>query len=118
VFVFDNGHLIDDTAVNVAEAHRLALRAGAFATDDTRPQSAEIDESAPESRPEDPYDDAAAGFATGTVTESSAGQAPAVPGKVSVEDTVAELKSLLDAWDTQRVNEAKASIQNTTAAPE
>ena len=30
VFVFENGELVDDTAIDVSEAHRLQLRSDAF----------------------------------------------------------------------------------------
>jgi hypothetical protein len=118
VFVFDNGRLVDDTAVSVAEEHRLALRASAFNTDVTPAPIAKLDATAREALPEDSYDTAAARVAVGADSGIRAGQAPAAPANLSVDDTVAELKSLLDAGDTQRLTEAKATVENTAAGPE
>ena len=45
-------------------------------------------------------------------------EAEAIADDEMVEQTVAELKALLDAWDSRRLIEAKALLQNATEAVE
>lgn len=114
--VFEDGQLIDDTGVGVSEPHRLALRDDAFGQTQSPAQVA------PSAQPEqasialrDALEDAASGgvdinavadaFAVEQLRESETASG-------GVEATVAELKSLLDAWDSQRLQEAKALLRS------
>jgi len=118
VLVFDNGQLVDDTAVAVAEDLRQSLRADAFGAVDEIvsapvevPQSDDTLRNALETAARDGVDVSAVteAFAVERERDSEASGG-------SVEETVAELKSLLDAWDSRRLDEAKALLRD--AAPQ
>lgn len=111
VLVFDNGQLIDDTAVGVGEPVRQSLRASAFADEDTvaaKPPPAPP----PQERLRDAFASAASeGVDVQAVADAfTTGQAAAASPPGTVEQTVAELKSLLDAWDSRRLDEAKSLL--------
>jgi uncharacterized membrane protein len=119
ILVFDNGQLIDDTAVPVSEEQRRELRAEALGG---RQESefAEIS-AADESALHDALENAAQdGVDVSAVTEAfNAEQARvAEADEGAVEQTVAELKALLDAWDGRRLNEAKALLRDTIGGVE
>ena len=111
VLVFDNGQLIDDTAVVVGEPLRESLRAAAF-TDTSRPpamaastpkSSAPLHDAPPRASDELPAEPA-------TSDPPVTGQESVTPPEGTVEQTVAELKSLLDAWDSRRRDAARSLL--------
>ena len=111
VLVFDNGQLIDDTAVVVGEPLRESLRAAAF-TDASRPpamaastpkSSAPLHDAPPRASDELPAEPA-------TSDPPVTGQESVTPPEGTVEQTVAELKSLLDAWDSRRRDAARSLL--------
>ena len=113
VLVFDNGQLIDDTAIDVGEPVRQSLRAAAF-TDEEKATA--VAESTPAPPPQERLRDALASAAHDGVNVQAVADAftaeqetAASPGG-TVEQTVAELKSLLDAWDSRRLDEAKSLL--------
>lgn len=121
VLVFDNGQLVDDTAMSVAEEHRQVLRAKAFGE-----QAPRGDPAAATAPPHDALHDAlekasSEGVDVNAVTEAfAAEQALAAQSEDEgmVEQTVAELKALLDAWDSRRLSEAKALLRGATKRTE
>jgi len=115
VLVFDNGQLVDDTAVSVADDRRLALRANAFGDSDPATASVTRGDSAAATSTDDAAD-RIDGAAPGTVLEDE--QLSEIESRASVEQTVAELKSLLDAWDMQRLQEAKAMMRSAAGETE
>lgn len=119
VLVFDNGQLIDDTAVAVGEPLRESLRAAAF-TDAAAP--AAVAAATPNPR-ESVRDTPAPANAEPGEIEATAGPvasepASATPPAGTVEQTVAELKSLLDAWDSRRRDEARSLLFDNDARTE
>ncbi len=115
VFVFDDGQLVDDTAVPVPEEQRQLLRSDAFGPT-VAPDSIDVGK-APGNTLRDALENAAReGVDVNAVTEEfTAEQArEAEEDEGMVEQTVAELKALLDAWDTRRLNEAKALLRGAT----
>lgn len=118
IFVFDNGKLIDDTNVPVSEEHRERLRSTAFG-------QAEIANAPdPAIAPADELFDALKnasrdGIDVSAVTEAfAAEQREAESDEGMVEQTVAELKALLDAWDSRRLIEAQTLLQNAAGTAE
>ena len=118
VFVFDNGALIDDTEVEVSEEHRQRLRSDAFGlseiADAGEPAIASEDEllGALENASRD-------GIDVSAVTEAFAAEKREPENDEGmVEQTVAELKALLDAWDNRRLLEAQTLLQNATGTPQ
>lgn len=111
VLVFDNGQLIDDTAVVVGEPLRESLRAAAF-TDASAPSAAAASTPTPREFVRDtPIPAREESLERGTTAEPGAsGQETAAPPEGTVEQTVAELKSLLDAWDSRRRDEARSLL--------
>jgi len=116
VLVFDNGQLVDDTAVVVAEDLRQSLRSDAFGEAGDAVTRPAPEEPAAQDLLRDALASAAReGVDVREVTEAfTVEQAPeenATQG--TVEQTVAELKSLLDAWDTRRLGEMKELLRDT-----
>lgn len=116
--MFDNGALIDDTEVPVSDEHRLRLRSDAFGAtelaDAAVPVTASEDEllGALENATRD-------GIDVSAVTEAFAGEKrEAEADEGMVEQTVAELKALLDEWDNRRLLDAQTLLQNATGTPE
>lgn len=111
VLVFDNGQLIDDTAIVVGEPVRQSLRAAAFT--DEEPAAVTAPAAPP---PQERLRDALATAASEGVNVQAVADAfttereAAAPPPGPVEQTVAELKSLLDAWDSRRLGEAKSLL--------
>jgi len=123
VFVFDDGQLIDDTAVPLPEEQRQVMRGEAFGEIE-RGAAAEIPDE-PQDALIDALEDAARdGIDVNAVTEAfTAEQQETNEDRVGengimVEQTVAELKALLDAWDSRRLNEARSLLRNATSATE
>ncbi|MFT4583071.1 MAG: Xaa-Pro aminopeptidase [Gammaproteobacteria bacterium] len=111
VFVFDSGQLIDDTAVPVSEEYRQVLQTQAFGTAD----ALDAEQTAPRNALRDALENAAhEGLDVSAVTEAfNEEQARSVEEEgVDVQQTVAELKALLDAWDIQHLDEAKALLRD------
>lgn len=111
VLVFDNGQLIDDTAVVVGEPLRESLRAAAF-TDAGAPSAIVAATRNPRESVRDtstPANDEPREIQT-TTEPIAAGPESATPPEGTVEQTVAELKSLLDAWDSRRRDEARSLL--------
>jgi hypothetical protein len=116
VLVFDNGRLIDDTAVVVGEPLRESLRAAAFpdagvpsAVAASTPKPREPEREMPARANDTPLEMQA------TAEPMTSGQESATPPEGTVEQTVAELKSLLDAWDSRRRDEARSLLLNNDA---
>lgn len=111
VLVFDNGQLIDDTAVIVGEPVRQSLRAAAFTDEDTV-AAAPTATPPPRERLRDALAAAAdEGVNVQAVAEAfTTEQTSTASPQGAVEQTVAELKSLLDAWDSRRLDEAKSLL--------
>ena len=116
IFVFENGQLIDDTAVPVGPQQRLALRGEAFgemrdnsrigaaAAPDYAQQAAESDLSAADTVP-----DAVAPEISGTSTLGRV--------RESADETLARLRGVIDAWEAQRSAEARAIIEQALVPP-
>ncbi len=112
VFVFDNGQLVDDTSVSVPEEQRQLLRANAFGVPEA---SASINAQATHGNAlgDTLENTARAGTDMNTVPEAFTAKRTreAKEDKGMVEQTVAELKALIDAWDTRRLNDTKALLR-------
>ena len=123
ILVFDNGKLIDDTAVAVSELQRQWLREQALGT--------EAAEEAKRSRPV-PLEQTSLQSAlteaakAGVDIEQMASQAQREAEQENtileggLEEKVNELKALLSRWDAARTNEAHAVVngeENQSAAP-
>lgn len=115
VLVFDNGRLIDDTAVPVSEEQRRILRADARGSPE-EPGSADVSAARLNALRDALEYAAREGVDVNAVTQAfndeQAHNTAADEGVV--EQTVAELKALLDAWDARRLNQAKALLRNAT----
>lgn len=103
VRVFENGELVDDTAVAVPEEQRAELRATAFGADDPA-APAPTAQAALESE----LDEAAA--APAQATSETAPIEPAPAPLVRDEAKAAELKALIDAWDQRQLEQARALL--------
>jgi membrane-associated HD superfamily phosphohydrolase len=109
--VFDSGQLIDDTAVPVSEEYRQVLQTQAFGTAD----ALDAEQTAPQNALRDALENAAhEGLDVSAVTEAfNEEQARSVEEEgVDVQQTVAKLKALLDAWDIRHLDEAKALLRD------
>lgn len=106
VLVFENGQLIDDTAIPLEESRRLALRAAAFGT-----QTAPAAASAAAPTAPDPV------TSPGPTAEAAA--ATDTPTSVTAAARVSELKALLDDWDRRKLETAKSIVNDLSqqAAP-
>lgn len=111
VLVFDNGQLIDDTAIAVGEPLRESLRAAAFMDADTPPAVNAADAQTRIPEIDAPLAADPERGEIGTAPEPPASDPENAPSpEVTVEQTVAELKSLLDAWDSRRRDEARSLL--------
>ena len=123
VFVFDDGQLIDDTAVPLPEEQRQVMRDEAFGEID-RGGAAEIPDEPQDALTHALEDAARDGIDVNAVTEAFTAELQetdedrAGENGIMVEQTVAELKALLDAWDSRRLNEVKSLLRNATSATE
>lgn len=109
VLVFENGKLVDDTAVAVGEAHRLKLREAALGeTIEVRASAAPA--LAPDEALRNTLTEAAK---AGINVEELAAEANAaairdqLPPSNTIQSTVEELKALLNRWDEVKSQEAR-----------
>ena len=117
VFVFENGELIDDTAIAVSEERRLALRDAAFGAAEATPTSgsqspagdgeSELRAALARASERGIDVDAVAGeFAATRSPEPAAGTEPVIDSR----DKAAELKALIDAWDQNQLEQARSLL--------
>lgn len=104
VFVFENGKLIDDTAVRVSEEHRMLLRQEAFSGTTLDEHAVAVGE------------DGAADPETPVVPDmvdalSEAAPEAAAEPTAGTEATIDRLKSIIEDWDRARTEQAKAVIE-------
>ena len=125
VFVFDNGELIDDTAVQVPESQRLRLRADAVGhaatlvalADDSNEKADEL-RSAMEKAVE-------LGVDVNAVANEFAAEQPGLSDDDAaneLSDQASSLKALIEAYDQGQLEQARALIEllpqgNATPAP-
>jgi hypothetical protein len=112
--VFDNGALIDDTKVPVSEELRQRLRSSAFELIDIADSDATPTATESEDELRDTLENATReGIDVNAVAEAfTAEKREGESDEGMVEQTVAELKALLDAWDSRRLIEAQTLLQN------
>ena len=114
VFVFDNGQLIDDTAVPVEEEHRQLLHANAFGHIDENGSTSEDPDDSTTALREALENASREGIDVDAITDAFTAEQAAIddqPGGEAVEQTVIELKALLEAWDSRHLDEAKALLR-------
>jgi hypothetical protein len=113
VFVFDDGELVDDTAVQVTESQRLRLRADAFghtggeltfedAAENEKKELRAALEKAAES-----------GVDVGAVANDFAEEqaaASSTDAAADLTDKAVALKALIDAWDQRQLEQARSLI--------
>ena len=127
VFVFDNGELIDDTAVQVPESQRLRLRADAVGhatalvalADDSNEETDEL-RTAMEKAIE-------LGVDINAVANEFAAEQSALPegsneAASAISDQASSLKALIEAYDQGQLEQARALIEllpqgNSTPVP-
>jgi len=120
VLVFDNGKLIDDTAVSVTNAQRIALREKALGEriDELAREKTGMPEKNATFENETLKAALAEAAKSGIDVEELAAQASDAadaenPLSVStVQATVEELKALLSRWDTAKSNQARSVLNN------
>jgi len=116
-FVFDDGRLVDDTAIPVSELQRRALREQAFGTassaelppDDMGNEASALHDTL--ARALDAGIDIEAAAAEVSAEQVRAAAARAVED-VDVAERVTQLKALVEAWDQQRLEAARALIES------
>lgn len=101
VLVFENGELIDDTALTVSELQRVELRAAAFGADDPAAPSPTA-----QAALESELDQAA--LAVDPPITAPAAREPAPPAQDVAK--AAELKAMIDAWDQGQLDQARALL--------
>ena len=114
VFVFDDGELVDDTAVDVTEAHRLHLRNEAFGHTAGATLAEEEDET--RSRLRDAMSEAAAlGIdVEEAVDEFQTEQAAAEQAEASTPELLGKaeaLRELIEVWDQQQLDQARTVLE-------
>lgn len=118
VLVFDNGRLVDDTAVSVSDAQRAVLRERAFGAGSEPATAATIEEqtradlrAAMDEAHElgIDVDEVATEFNEAVAAEEAA------TDTASLSDRVATLKALIDAWDQQQGQQAREVLQRLPA---
>ena len=111
VYVFDNGRLIDDTAVTVSHEQRMVLRANALGRPDMpEPAVAFVGR---QKALRDALESAALdGVDITAVTEAFTLDRTSAAEDGMVRQTIAEFKALIEAWDSRRVEEAKTLLLN------
>ncbi|MGR8918937.1 MAG: hypothetical protein ACU85V_04910 [Gammaproteobacteria bacterium] len=114
VLVFDDGELVDDTAITVPEAQRERLRSEAFAgsgSEAPAPSTAEVGRSELKAAMVQARE---LGIDVDAVAEELDEEAAAAAGADAAEDLaerVAALKSLIEAYDQQQLDQARAVIR-------
>ena len=115
VLVFDDGELVDDTGIAISEEERIGLREEAFgenAADLEAPEVA-VERSADELKAamskahEDGVDIEAV---TQEFSDARAAAALAVPAEDDVAAKAEALKSLIDRWDQQQLDQARSLL--------
>jgi hypothetical protein len=124
VFVFDNGQLIDDTAIEVTDNQREALRLDAIATADAEEQAAILErerklealravmEPAPE-----PFEADVSLPSEVTATQSAApaaGASDAAAVQGADEETMKQLKEIVEAFERSRTEQARSVLESQT----
>lgn len=110
VLVFENGQLIDDTALPVSEMKRLELRESAFSESET---------GGPSESSSLPDDSAVAlpaqELELDTAPAALAAPAPASPAAITSappdSDKALQLKALIDAWDDRQLEQARSLLE-------
>ncbi len=126
VFVYDNGQLVDDSAVAVSDLHRTTLRNRAFELAREEDQiankrraelkaamqrSVALEEEKQEQEAVDEQSLLAELLAKAMFRKPE--PAPEVEKKAEPEvDTVEQLKSIIEAWDLQQSNQARKVLQD------
>jgi hypothetical protein len=114
VLVFENGQLIDDTAIAVSDEQRRQLREQAF-------RGAELEARAASSQPEAadtlkataPPAGSNAGQRDFSEPSPAAAAAPVVPA--DSDATINRMKALIEQWDKQKTEQAKTLIKQPPA---
>jgi len=115
VLVFDNGELIDDTAVPVSDEQRLTLRSAALGSTSTEfapvvRDSEIVLRHALEKAHEAGVDVAAVNAGIEAEQTARAAAALAASGQTSEGDQAAQLKALIEAFDQRRLEQARALL--------
>ena len=118
VLVFDNGKLVDDTAIKVSEIHRQFLREQALGSDaleePNRPQPLDQQASLQQALTEA----AKAGLDVEELAANATQQVEQDKSLLGVglEEKVNELKALLSRWDAARTEQAQAVINGDSSS--
>ncbi len=121
VFVFDNGKLIDDSAVPVGEEHRQLLHTNAFGHIDEQSFSREDPDDSTIALRDALENASREGIDVDAITDAFAAEQATIAdqaGGGAVEQTVVELKALLEAWDSRHLDEAKALLREVRGDPQ
>jgi len=115
VLVFDNGELVDDTAVPVSDEQRVALRSAALgsASAEFAPahnDNEEVLRDALEKAHEAGVDIAAVNAEVEAEQAARAAAAQAADAQTSAVDQADELKALIEAFDQRRLDQARALL--------
>ena len=115
VFVFENGELIDDTAVQVAETQRLRLRSEAFEyggggipMEEEAEKNAKELHAAMEKATEFGVDVGA--VASDFAEEQAASASSSEDIAAEFSDKATALRALIDAWDQRQLEQARSLI--------
>ena len=120
VLVFENGKLVDDTAIHVSESARDNLRARAFQEAEEMRQSVAAKKEEPPVPPETKEADLLIPeriedhFATTENSDTQAAPPPLAPSKKARDpeaETIEQLRALIAEWDKQRTEEAKQLLE-------
>ncbi len=113
VLVFEHGDLIDDTAVEVADAERTALRERAFGDDLARAAEprAEDDAASLKSALAKARDNGVDIKAAASEVEEELAAAEQPAASDEIADKVSALKALIELWDQQQIDQARALIE-------
>lgn len=118
VLVFENGQLIDDTAIAVSEERRIQLRQQAFRGADVEARAAAAARPEAGTPPVSEATSAAVGSGGGDFSEPKpqATTTPAAPA--NSDETISRMKALIEQWDRQKTEQAKTLIQEQPAPAE
>ena len=115
VLVFDNGELVDDTAVPVSDEQRLALRSAALGSASaeltpTVDDSAEVLRDALVKAHEAGVDIAAVNAEVEAQQAARGAAAQTADNQISASDQADQLKALIEAFDQRRLDQARALL--------